>query len=159
MKTLTCSLRFLRTLLLAMAGIALIAAPLIAQTSNASIVGTAKDSTGAVIPGTTVTLTNLGTAAKQTTATDGNGNYRFMNIPPANYRLDFELSGFKRLTREPVVVQVESIVRIDGALEIGNISETVEVTSDTPLLQTESATLSHVVESTTVQEMPINGAT
>ena len=104
-----------------------------------------------------MTLTNLGTADKRTAVTDGNGNYRFLNIAPANYRLDFELSGFKRLTREPVVVQVESTVRIDAVLQIGNISETVEVTSETPLLQTESSSLSHVVESATVQEMPLNG--
>jgi hypothetical protein len=113
------TLRILIKLLTALACLALFALPLFAQ-STSSIVGTVKDPSGAIIPGATVTLTNLGTADKRTAVTDGNGNYRFLNIAPANYRLDFELSGFKRLTREPVVVQVESAVRIDpdGHLKI-----------------------------------------
>jgi hypothetical protein len=146
----------LQTLLLYLASVALLAMPLLAQ-STGSIVGTVKDSTGAVIPGATVTLTNLGTADKRTAVTEGNGSYRFLNLPPANYRLDFELKGFKHLTREPVTVPVERAVLIDAALELGNISETVEVTAETPLMDTQSATLSQVVEAKTVQEMPING--
>jgi hypothetical protein len=147
--------RILQKVLLALACLALLALPLFAQ-STSSIVGTVKDSSGAVIPGATVTLTNPATADKRTAVTEGNGGYRFMNIPPASYRLEVELKGFKHLTRD-VVVQVESSVLIDAVLEIGNMTEVVEVTSATPLLDTQSATISHVVEAKTVQEMPING--
>jgi hypothetical protein len=149
------SLRNMKKLLPALFCLAFLALPLLAQ-STSGIVGTVKDSTGAVMPGVGVTLTNPGTADKRAAVTDDSGNYRFPNIAAANYRLDFELTGFKHLTRE-VTVQVESTVRIDAALQVGNISETVEVTSETPLLQTESTDVSHVVESKTVQEMPING--
>jgi hypothetical protein len=148
--------RNLKRLLPAIACLALFALPCFAQ-STASIVGTVKDSSGAVIPGATVILTNPATADKRTAVTEGNGAYRFLNIAPAPYRLDFELKGFKRLTREPVTVQVESTVLIDAVLEIGNVSEVVEVTAETPLLDTQTSTLSHVVEAKTVQEMPING--
>lgn len=156
MTSYTNNLGNLQKILAALACLALLSLPMLAQ-SNAAIVGTLKDSTGAIIPGASVTLTNLGTADKRTSVTDDSGNYRFMNIAAASYRLDFELTGFKHLTREHVVVPVESTVRIDAALEVGSISEIVEVSSATPLLKTESSELSHVVESTTVQEMPING--
>jgi hypothetical protein len=148
--------RILQKLLPAMACLALLALPLFAQQTS-SIVGTVKDSSGGVVPGVTVTLTNPATADKRTAITENDGGYRFLNIGPAKYRLEFELQGFKHVTREPVTVQVESVVLIDAVLQIGNLSEVVEVTAQTPLLDTQTATLSHVVEAQTVQEMPING--
>jgi hypothetical protein len=145
-----------RRLMLAFACLGLFALPLFAQATS-SIVGTVKDPSGAVIPGVTVILSNPATSDKWTAVTESSGNYRFLNIRPANYRLEFELKGFKKLTREPVTVQVESAVRIDVALQVGNISEIVEVTAETPLLDTTTATVGHVVEAKTVQEMPVNG--
>jgi hypothetical protein len=131
--------------------------PLRAQTFYGSIVGTVKDASGGVIPGAPVTLTNIGTSERKTIATDAAGNYRLMNLVPASYRIEVEMAGFKRYLREPIVVEVQSAVRIDAVLQVGNISETVEVTSQTPLLQTESATLGQVVESAKILDIPLVG--
>ena len=94
----------------------LLASPLKAQTFYGSIVGTVTDVSCAVVPGATVTVTNLGTNEKRTVQTDASGNYRVVNLIPANYRLDVELAGFKHMTREPIPVQVEASVRVDARL-------------------------------------------
>jgi hypothetical protein len=128
-----------------------------AQTVNGYIVGTVADPSEAVIAGAAVTATNLDTAEKRAATTDASGNYRLSNLAPGRYRVDIEMQGFKRFTREPVVVQVDAAVRIDARLDVGATTEVVTVTEQTPLLQTESATLSHLVEAKAVQEMPLNG--
>lgn len=127
------------------------------QTFYGSVAGTITDSTGAVVPGTAVTLTNLATTDKRTTLTDEAGLYRFVNLVPGRYRAEAEKTGFKRFVREPVVVEVESAVRIDVAMEVGETSQTVEVTAQTPLLQSESSSLGQVVEARKVTETPLNG--
>jgi hypothetical protein len=131
--------------------------PVQAQTTYGSLAGTVTDPSGGVIPGAAITLANLGTSEKRTTATDSVGTYRFANLLPGQYRVDVEITGFKHLTREPVNIEVGAAIRIDLALQVGAVDEVVEVSSQTPLLQSESASLSQVVESRTVTEMPLNG--
>ena len=128
-----------------------------AQTFYGSMVGTVTDASGAAIPGASVALTNIGTAERRTVASDSAGSYRFLNLVPGNYKIDVENTGFKRLTREPIVVEVGGAVRIDASLQVGDVTQTMEVTAQTPLLQTESTTLGGVVEATKVREMPLNG--
>ncbi len=132
-------------------------APLSAQTVYGSIVGTVSDSTGAVIAGATVNLTNTGTNELKTMQSDGNGNYTFVNLLPGNYSIAVEKEGFKRLTRQGIEVQVQSSIRVDAALQVGDSLQTVEVTSETPLLQTQNATIGHEVEARQVQELALNG--
>jgi len=134
----------------------LLSQPLFSQAVG-TIVGTVTDSSGAVIPGATVTITSLGTAEKRTVQTDASGNYRVVNLVPGRYRVEVMREGFKLFSREPVVVEVDSVVRIDAQMAVGEVTEVVQVTSETPLLQTESAALGQVVESKTVLEMPLNG--
>ena len=129
----------------------------ISQTFYGSIVGTVSDSTGAVVPGTNITLTNLGTTEKRTMETDATGSYRFVNLLPGRYRVEAEKTGFKRFAREPVVVEVESAVRIDLTMEVGEVTQTVEVSAQTPLLQSETSSLGQVVEARKVTEAPLNG--
>ena len=128
-----------------------------AQTSFGSITGTVTDASGAVISDVTVTAINLGTNEKRTIKTDDSGNYRLVNLLPAQYRLEFEQKSFKRLVQSPIAVQVDATVRLDVTLQIGATTETVEVTTQVPLLQTESGTLGSQVEGKIVQEMPLNG--
>lgn len=130
---------------------------LLAQTFYGSIVGTVTDTSGAIVTGASLTLTNIGTNDRITATTDPAGDYRFINLVPANYRLDVEMSGFKHTTRQPITVAVENAVRIDVAMEVGASTETVEVTSQTPLLQTESGEVSDSVEGERVQQIPLNG--
>ena len=149
--------RWARALLVLAVLCAVAILPVYGQSTSGSILGTVSDNSGAVMPGASVTATNLGTSDKRTAETDAAGNYRFVNLAPGRYRVESEVTGFKHMTRDEVVVQVESAVRIDLAMEIGAVTETVEVTSQTPLLQTENSSLGQVVEAKTVQEMPLNG--
>jgi hypothetical protein len=129
----------------------------IAQTFFGSIVGNVTDPSGAAITNAPVTLTNTGTAERRTAQTNENGNYQFLNLVPGAYKLEIEQSGFKRLTRDEVAVRVDNATRVDVVLQVGDVSQTMEVTSQTAQLQTESATLNQVVEGRQVQEMPLNG--
>jgi hypothetical protein len=128
-----------------------------AQTTNGSILGTVTDTSGGVVAGAVITVTNLGTSERRQATSDAQGNYRFLDIPPGRYRVDVESPGFKHLTRDQLLVEVQSTIRIDPALEVGDTRQVVEVQASTPLLQSESATLSQVVEAKTVNEMPLNG--
>lgn len=130
---------------------------LASQSFYGSIVGTVTDNSGAVVPGATVTVTNLGTNEKRTAQSGAAGEYNFVNLVPASYRVDVEAKTFKHMVRGPIPVQVDNTVRIDVTLEVGAASETVTVTSQAPLLQTDSGTLSTEVQGQQVQEMPLNG--
>ena len=141
-KLLSCLVIWMASLVM----VALSFASLQAQTTYGSIVGTVTDASGSVVPGATVTATNLGTNDKRTAQTDAAGTFRFVDLVPANYRLEVEASGFKHATREPITVQVGSTVRSDAKLEVGAPTEMVTVTGVAPLLQTETGTLSTVVE-------------
>jgi Carboxypeptidase regulatory-like domain/TonB dependent receptor-like, beta-barrel len=127
------------------------------QNVYGTIAGTVTDASGAVIGAATVTLTNLETGAKRDISTDASGNYTFPNILPGRYRIEVEKSGFKKFGREPIVVQIESGLRVDIALEVGAINQTVEVTAEAPLLQPQTSSLGQVVEQRTVTELPLNG--
>src|SRR6202162_5878129 len=127
------------------------------QSTYGSITGSVTDPSGAAIADARVTLTNLGTAEKRLQPTGSDGLYSFVNLIPGNYRIEVEKAGFKRITQEPVVVQVQQSSKIDVALPIGQATETVEVTSETPLLQSETSSLGQVVEQRKANELPLNG--
>jgi hypothetical protein len=132
-------------------------ATLRAQQTSGSAVGTVTDNTGAVVGGATVTLTDVDTGDHRTATTNSSGDYQFVNLIPGNYRLDIENTGFKHFIRTNVVVQVQGSTRVDAALELGNVSETVQVTSQAPLLETQQATVGQVVAGRAVTELPLNG--
>jgi hypothetical protein len=127
------------------------------QSTYGSITGLVTDPSGAAVTDARVTLTNLGTAEKRTQPTGTDGLYSFVNLIPGNYRVEAEKPGFKRVTQEPVVVQVQQTSKIDMALPIGQATETVEVTSETPLLQSETSSLGQVVDARKATELPLNG--
>jgi hypothetical protein len=128
-----------------------------AQQTSGSIVGLVTDHSGAVVAGAAVTLTNVDTGDLRTATTNGAGDYEFVNLIPGNYKVDVQNAGFKHFTRTNVVVQVQGSTRVDAALELGNVSETVEVTSQAPLLETQQATVGQVVAGRAVTELPLNG--
>ena len=130
---------------------------LYAQSTYGSIAGTVNDPSGAAITDANVTLTNLATSEKRTQASGSDGLFTFVNLFPGQYRVDVEKQGFKHFTRTPVVVEVQQSVRLDAVLQVGQVSETIEVTSETSLLQTESASLGQVVEQRKADELPLNG--
>jgi hypothetical protein len=137
--------------------VAALTLPLTAQTFYGSIVGSVTDATGGAVPQAGVTLTNLGTGERRNMATDGVGNYQFVNLVPGQYKVEVEKAGFRRFAREPITVEVQSAVRIDVAMQVGEVTQTIEVSVQTPLLQTETSTLGQVVEGRKVLELPLNG--
>src|SRR5215469_15137090 len=127
------------------------------QNVYGTIAGTATDSSGAAMSGATVTLTNLATAESHKISTDASGNYTFVNIFPGRYKIEGEKAGFKKFVREPIIVEIESGLKIDIALQVGAQTETIEVSGEAPLLQPETNSLGQVVEQRSVNEMPLNG--
>ncbi|PYV98713.1 MAG: hypothetical protein DMG89_10350 [Acidobacteria bacterium] len=128
-----------------------------AQSVYGTIAGTVTDASGASVADATITLINLGTSENHTMQSNATGNYTFVNVLPGRYRIEGEKSSFKKFVREPIIVEIESGLRVDIALQVGAQTETVEVTSETPLLQTETQSLGQVVEGRTVTESPLNG--
>src|SRR5436189_824264 len=127
------------------------------QSTYGAITGSVTDPSGAAITDAKVTLTNLGTAETRTQPTSADGLYSFVNLIPGNYKIDVEKPGFKRITRTPIVVEVQQSAKIDVTLPVGQANETVEVVGETPLLQSETSSLGQVVEQRKANELPLNG--
>ena len=135
----------------------LVASASFGQTFYGSLVGTVNDASSSAVPQANVTLTNLGTAERRTMQSDSSGNYQFVNLVPGEYKIEVEKIGFRRFARDPITVEVQSTVRIDVGMQVGDVNQVIEVTAQTPLLQTENASLGQVVDSRKVLESPLNG--
>ena len=135
----------------------LVASASFGQTFYGSIVGSVNDATSGAVQQANVTLTNLGTAERRSMQTDSSGNYQFVNLVPGQYKIEVEKIGFRRFARDPITVEVQSTVRIDVGMQVGDVNQLIEVTAETSLLQTENASLGQVVESRKVLESPLNG--
>jgi hypothetical protein len=135
----------------------LLSLPLFAQTQTASVRGVVQDSSGAVIPNAALTLVNVDQNRFWSTQANDSGAYVFLQIPPGNYRLQVEAQGFKRFAREGLILQVAQVAELNVQLEVGALSETVQVRAETPLLETASSTLGEVVNSLTSENLPLNG--
>jgi hypothetical protein len=125
-----------------------------AQVDRATVSGTVKDSGGAVLPGVTVTVTNLATNVPSTQQTTGTGSYLVVNLIPGRYQIDFELSGFKKVS-QAVTLDVGQRARIDATLDVGNFNETVTVAESTPLINNNDATLGAVVPQAQIANLPL----
>jgi hypothetical protein len=149
--------RNLWTLLLSAALVVTSSLSLHGQSTYGTVDGSVLDSSGAAVAGAQVTLTNTGTQETRTQPTGNEGLYQFVNVFPGQYRLDVEKAGFKHFTRNDVVVQVQQDTHILATLPVGQVTETVEVTAETPLLQAETSSLGQVVEERKANELPLNG--
>lgn len=123
------------------------------QTAN--IVGTVKDTTGAAIPGATVTLTNLATATKRTVATNSQGEYNASSLPVGQYRISAEMAGFQKLNRTGVTLTTASTLNVDLVLLVGSENTTVDVTTQASLLQSQSGVVSNLVDSKQMVDLPL----
>src|SRR5438105_1908020 len=130
--------------------------PALAQT-QASISGVVHDSTGAVIPGVTVTVTNPATNFNRSAISNEAGVYNFPSLQPGQYDIKVELPGFRAITQKDVELQVQQSARIDFTLQVGEVSQTVEVSGTAALIATENATVGTVIENKRIVEMPLNG--
>src|SRR5262249_41443196 len=121
-----------------------------------TITGEVRDSTGAVIPGVTVTVMNKATNATRTTVTNTVGLFDFPALPPGMYSVKSELEGFKTATSD-VELQVQQTARVNFSLELGTISEPATVPGVAPLVETSNATVGTVIENRRIAELPLNG--
>jgi hypothetical protein len=129
---------------------------LYAQTFG-EVSGHVTDATGALIPGASLTLTNVNTNAARNVITTESGVYTFPSVPPGPYRLKTELPGFKTVLSEQFELQVQQALRLDVVLQVGQVSETVEVAATADLLQSETAAIGAVIENKIITELPLNG--
>jgi hypothetical protein len=128
-----------------------------AQTERATLSGRVVDRSNAVIRGATVTVTNIGTSASAKTTTNGEGLYFVPNLPPGQYRLRVEMEGFESLLRPDVTLQVQDQVVLNFTMTVGSRIETMTVTGDVSLINTESPAVSTVVDQNLVENLPLNG--
>jgi carboxypeptidase family protein len=128
-----------------------------AQAVTGTILGTVTDSTGAAVPGATVTLTNVGTGQARTLVTDSVGEYTAPSLPTGTYRLVSELPGFKSVTISNIQLGVDQHVRINVQLQIGAVAENVTVAASTPLVQIASSELGTTVQEEQIKTLPLNG--
>jgi outer membrane receptor protein involved in Fe transport len=128
-----------------------------AQTAMGTILGTIRDTSGAVLPAVTVTTRNLATGASRSVVTDQQGRYRIANVEPGEHELRAALSGFRTAVRSPVTVTVGGVSETDIELTVGNVSEEVTVQTEVPLLETSRADLSRVVSTLEIESLPISG--
>src|SRR5437870_2570822 len=113
----------------------LTAALLCGQTYQGGLRGLIQDPGAAVIPGAKITLTNTASGVTRSVSTNERGEYVFATLDPGTYTLRAEAQGFKTLERKGVVISTQEFVTLDLRLEVGAISESVEVTADTPLME------------------------
>jgi Carboxypeptidase regulatory-like domain len=128
-----------------------------AQVSTADIVGTVTDSSQATVAGVKVTATNLATGLTYAGESNSRGEYAIPLLPSGQYRIEAVLTGFKTWSIRGLALSVGDRFRADPKMEVGAIAESVQVVAETVALQTESATVSNVVDQTQVQNLPVNG--
>ena len=116
----------------------LLAVPALAQRTTGGISGTVKDSTGAMLPGVTVSVSGPAIVGTQTATTNEQGFYRFINLPPGDYQLVFTLQGFTSVTRRGLRVPVGGTIEGDAALAVRQMQESIDVVGDSSVLDTTS---------------------
>jgi len=127
------------------------------QTQLATLVGTIFDSSGATVPGVKIKVTNVGTGVVNMAIANAAGDYVSPLLPPGEYTVTAEISGFKKLIKTGIILQVAQKARVDLTLEIGEITDTVTVEGAAPLINSESAELGQVIDNRSVTELPLNG--
>ncbi len=134
-----------------------LAAPLVAQTVQATITGRVLDSSGAGVPGAPVQVKNIETNQVTALVSDRGGQYTAPYLRPGTYSITVEAPGFKKLLRENLVLNIAQTVTVDLTLEVGGVTEQVTVSADAPLLETAKADRGGIIDRERVHELPLNG--
>ena len=129
---------------------------LFAQSDRGAITGTVSDSTGALIPGVRIVLTNVNTGANSDTVTTGTGNYTLLSLSAGTYSLKVAHPGFNQYEQPKIQVQVAVTTRVEVVLTVGSAAESIQVNADSTQLKTESAEQSTTITSKQIAELPIN---
>ncbi|HEY2930892.1 MAG TPA: TonB-dependent receptor [Acidobacteriota bacterium] len=131
--------------------------PVYPQAGTATITGTVTDQSGAVLPGVQLTVRDPATGFLRETVTNDTGNYNIPGLKPSTYEITAELPGFRRQKQSGFRVEIDQIARLDLQLQVGEMSELVEVQARAQLLHTESSTIGSVIDSKKIQDLPLNG--
>jgi hypothetical protein len=131
--------------------------PLYGQATSASVSGRITDPSGAAVPQASVTVTNIDTGLRREARTNEDGNYAAPLLPPGNYLVAVLKEGFRPVNRSGISLAVDQTARIDVILEVGAVSESVDVVAATPLIEQETSALGQVIDNTKVLNIPING--
>jgi hypothetical protein len=127
-----------------------------AQVDRGTMNGTVTDSTGAVIAGVEVTTTNLDNGLNAVVTTSANGLYTILNLPAGRYSLTFQKTGFHELERKGVTLSVLQVAEINAVLQVGQASESISVTDDSPVIDTETSSIGADIKATVVADLPLN---
>src|SRR5438445_127584 len=125
--------------------------------ATAQISGTVRDSSGAVLPGVEITATQTETGIARTTVTNETGFYVLASLPLGPYRLEAALTGFRTFAQSGIVLQVNSNPMIDPIMQVGQVSETVEVQANAAQVETRNSGVGQVVETQRILDLPLNG--
>ena len=151
------NMRDVRTQIVAAFVCCILAGALAYGQSTAQVSGSVKDQTGAVLPGTEMTMTQTETGLTRTTMSDETGSYSLPNLPIGPYRLEASLPGFRSYAQSGIVLQVNSNPVINIVLQVGQISDEVEVQANAALVETRSTAVGQVMENVRILELPLNG--
>ncbi|HEY1339444.1 MAG TPA: carboxypeptidase regulatory-like domain-containing protein [Bryobacteraceae bacterium] len=125
------------------------------QAVNATLVGTVTDASGAVVANAKITVVETATGVSRNGNTNDSGNYTFPNLPPGTYAVTAEQTGFKKITRSNVDVLVDTTTRVDLSLQPGQITESIEVTAEAPILQTDRSDTGRKIETQQLADLPL----
>src|SRR5215471_14000116 len=128
---------------------------MLGQAVNATLLGTVTDSSGAVVSGARVKVTEMRTGLERFSTTNSSGNYQFVDLPPGQYEVTAEQAGFKKATQKGIDVQVNSDVRVNISLQPGAVEQIVEVTAQAPIMETDRADVSQKIETKQVTDLPL----
>jgi Carboxypeptidase regulatory-like domain len=128
----------------------------VAQSTGGRILGRVADQSGAVLAGVNVTITNEATGVTNTTQTNSSGDYAFPQVSVGSYLVDFEQSGFKKNEQKGVKVDLNQVVTLNMVMQVGATKETIEVSSEAPLVDTTSTQLGAVMDQRSVSQLPLN---
>ena len=128
-----------------------------AQTFTGVISGTVRDASDSVIPGANVTVINVRTGQARVVVSGVGGEFIFAALPPGEYQLDVELSGFSKQSIVPLVLQVNQRIELPVRLEVGQLADTVKVVGEAPLINSTNPTVGQVIEEKRVVDLPLNG--
>ncbi len=140
-----------------MVGALLCVLPVAAQSFKGTVLGQVTDPSGAAVPNAEVRLVESDTGLRQSTRTGAEGRFTIPQLPPGRYSLTIEAPGFRRLTRPDFGLETDQTRRVDVGLEIGDASQTVTVTADLPVVNTDSASKGEVIVRRQLEDLPLNG--
>src|SRR5439155_442011 len=141
--------------LMALCALLTITASASAQIGSATITGRVTDATGSTVPNVQISITQVGTNFQYTGVTNQDGLYRVPSLQPGPYRVTFKASGFKTLVRDNIDLRTGDTLAVDANLEVGTVSESVEVSASATLLETETSAAGALVECDVLHKLPL----